>query len=76
MSSDKIGIAIKTYGVVLRKGNCLSSFGRRVNNSKEAKKRSSWFDHYRKTGNVRLTFRYFAISPQTLYRWKKKHNFI
>ncbi len=31
-----------------------------------------WFDHYNKTGNARLTCRYFGISPQTFYRWKRR----
>lgn len=74
MSSGKIGVTMNTYGVVLPKGNYLSSFGRRINISKEAKKRLSWFDHYRKTSNARLTCRYFGISPQTFYRWKKRYN--
>ncbi len=71
MSSGKIGVTMNTYGVVLPKGNYLSSFGRRINISKEAKKRLSWFDHYRKTCNARLTCRYFGISPQTFYRIRK-----
>jgi len=65
---------MNTYGVVLPKGNYLSSFGRRINISKEEKKRLSWFDHYRKTSNARLACRYFGISPQTFYRWKKRYN--
>lgn len=29
-------------------------------------------DHYHKQGNARLTCRYFGISPQTFYRWKRR----
>lgn len=29
-------------------------------------------DHYHKHGNARLTCRYFGISPQTFYRWKRR----
>jgi putative transposase len=33
-----------------------------------------WFDYYNSHGhNGRLTCRYFGISPQTFYRWKKKY---
>ena len=74
MSSGKIGVTMNIYGVVLPKGNYLYSFGRRINISKEAKKRLSWLDHNRKTSNARLTCRYFGISPQTFYRWKKRYN--
>jgi len=67
MSSDKIGIAMKTYGVVLPKGNCLSSFGRRINISKEAKKRLGWFDHSQKNRQCQINFQVFCdISANTL----------
>lgn len=43
--------------------------------SKEASKRLKWFDYYYSHGrNARLTCRYFGISPQTFYRWKKRYN--
>jgi len=43
--------------------------------SREATKRLRWFDYYYSHGqNARLTCRYFGISPQTLYRWKRRYN--
>ena len=43
--------------------------------SKEARQRLKWFDYYNSHGhNGRLTCRYFGISPQTFYRWKKRYN--
>ena len=43
--------------------------------SREASNRVKWFDYYRNHGNnARLTCRYFGISPQTFYRWKKRYN--
>jgi len=74
MSSGKIGVTMNRYGVILPRGRYLASIGIRTNISKEAKKRVTWFDHLRKTGNARLTCRYFGISPQTFYRWKRRFN--
>lgn len=43
--------------------------------SREANKRLQWFDYYKNHGrNARLTCRYFGISPQTFYRWKRRYN--
>lgn len=43
--------------------------------SKEAQRRVKWFDYYYAHGkNARLTCRYFGISPQTFYRWKKRYH--
>jgi len=43
--------------------------------SKKAKQRLKWFDYYNSHNhNARLTCRYFGISPQTFYRWKKRYN--
>ena len=43
--------------------------------SREAQKRMKWFDYYYSHGsNARLTCRYFGISPQTFYRWKRRYN--
>ena len=34
-----------------------------------------WFDYYYSHGrNARLTCRYFGISPQTFYRWKRRYD--
>ena len=43
--------------------------------SREASKRLKWFDYYNSHGhNARLACRYFGISPQTLYRWKRRYD--
>ena len=43
--------------------------------SKKARQRLKWFDYYNSRGhNARLTCRYYGISPQTFYRWKKRYN--
>jgi len=43
--------------------------------SREAQTRIKWFDYYHSHGgNARLTCRYFGISPQTFYRWKRRYN--
>ncbi|MDD5703304.1 MAG: integrase core domain-containing protein [Dehalococcoidales bacterium] len=43
--------------------------------SKKARQRLKCFDCYNSRGhNARLTCRYFGISPQTFYRWKRRYN--
>ena len=43
--------------------------------SREARKRLQWFDHYQAHGrNAALTCRYFGISRQTFYRWKRRYD--
>ncbi|MBI4129865.1 transposase [Candidatus Roizmanbacteria bacterium] len=43
--------------------------------SKEALKRLAWFDFFRSHGNnASLTCRYFGISRDTFYRWKRRFN--
>jgi len=43
--------------------------------SRNARQRLKWFDYYQSRGdNARLTCRYFGISPQTFYRWKRRYN--
>ncbi len=43
--------------------------------SKKARQRLKWFDYYNSHGhNARLTCRYYGISPQTFYRWKRRYN--
>jgi putative transposase len=43
--------------------------------SREARKRLAWFDHYQAQGrNAALTCRYFGISRQTFYRWKRRYD--
>jgi len=42
--------------------------------SKAAIQRLKWLDYYNSHGhNARLTCRYFGISPQTFYRWKRRY---
>jgi putative transposase len=43
--------------------------------SKRARQRLKWFDYYNSHNhNARLTCRYFGISPQTFYRWKRRYD--
>jgi len=43
--------------------------------SREARKRLQWFDHYEAQGrNAALTCRYFGVSRQTFYRWKRRYD--
>lgn len=43
--------------------------------SRMAKQRLKWMEHYRSHGeNAALTCRYFGISRQTFYRWKRRYN--
>ena len=43
--------------------------------SKKAKQRLKWFDYYQfHNQNARLTCRYFGISAQTFYRWKRRYD--
>lgn len=45
------------------------------NLSKDAVKRLEWFDFYRShKNNASLTCRYFGISRDTFYRWKRRFN--
>lgn len=42
--------------------------------SHEAIKRLKWFDYYYSHGkNARLTCRYFGITPDTFYKWKRRY---
>ena len=43
--------------------------------SKRARQRLKWFDYYNSHNhNACLTCRYFGMSPQTFYRWKRRYN--
>ena len=43
--------------------------------SREASRRLKWFGYYSSHGcNARLTCRYFGISPQTFYRWRRRYD--
>ena len=61
-----------TYGAIIPGSDFIISLLRQGAISREAKKRLKWFDHYKKYANARLTSRYFGISPQTFYRWKRR----
>lgn len=39
-----------------------------------AKKRLKWFDYYKKCDNVAKTCRYFGISRQCFYEWKRRYD--
>ena len=45
-----------------------------ANLSKQAKLRLKWFDYHRKCGNVAKTCRYFGISRQCFYEWRKRYD--
>jgi putative transposase len=50
-----------------------SSMGHEL--SREARKRLAWMDHYGTHGeNASLTCRYFGISRQTFYRWRRRYD--
>lgn len=43
--------------------------------SREARKRLQWFDHYQAhSRNAALTCRYFGISREAFYRWKRRYD--
>ena len=43
--------------------------------TKEASKRLKWFNYYESHNhNARLACRYFGISPETFYRWKRRYD--
>jgi transposase len=43
--------------------------------SREAEQRLDWFDYYQAHGRkAALTCRYFGISRQTFYRWKRRYD--
>ncbi len=71
--NGKIG-GTMNISTTVPKSISVSSFFQKNNISKQAQKRLQWFDHYHKHGNARLTCRYFGISPQTFYRWKRRYN--
>ncbi len=42
--------------------------------SKAAKQRLAWMDYYHKYNNASKTCRYFGISRETFYEWKRRYN--
>lgn len=64
---------MSVHGDVIAGARCLASIP--VGLSKQARQRLKWFDYCRSHHhNARLTCRYFGISPQTFYRWKRRYN--
>jgi len=63
-----------TYGLIIPGSQYICSLVRQGTISKEAAKRLRWMDHYDRHHNARLTCRYFGISPQTFYRWKRRYD--
>ena len=65
------GCTMNVYGEI-------SGYGRLANIpmlSRKARQRLKWFDYYESHNhNARLTCRYFGISPQTFYRWKRRYD--
>jgi len=62
----------RIYGDILPGSEFIRSLVRQGTISGEAAKRLRWFDYYARCGNAQLTCRYFGISAQTFYRWKKR----
>jgi putative transposase len=51
----------------------LAGHGREL--SAQARLRLKWMDYYESHGhNARLTCRYFGMSPQTFYRWRRRYD--
>lgn len=64
---------MSVYGSVIPRASRLAGMG--VELSKAARHRLRWFGYYWTHGhNARLTCRYFGISPQTFYRWKRRYD--
>ncbi len=61
-----------TYGSIIPGSEYIRSLVRQGTISAEAAKRLRWFEYYRQCRNARRTCRYFGISPQTFYRWRRR----
>jgi len=61
-----------TYGSLIPGSEYIRSLVRQGTISEAAARRLRWLDHYYQHRNARLTCRYFGISPQTFYRWKRR----
>jgi len=69
----RIGTHMKYKGFIIPRTGMFDRV-RRNDISKGGEKRLKWMDFYRKVGNARLTCRYFGISPDTFYRWKRRYD--
>jgi transposase InsO family protein len=72
-----IGVAMylkptTTYGSLIPGSEYIRSIVRQGTITPEAAKRLRWFEYYGRCGNARRTCRYFGISAQTFYRWKRR----
>jgi len=63
-----------TYGSFIPGFEYIRSLVRQGTISEAAARRLRWMDHYHRHRNARLACRYFGISPQTFYRWKRGFN--
>jgi len=66
--------ATTTYGSLIPGSEYIRSLVRQGTVSKDAAKRLRWMDHYARGQNARRTCRYFGISAQTFYRWKRRYD--
>ncbi len=62
----------RTYGPLILGSEYLRALVGQGTISPEGAKRLRWMDHYGRSGNARLTCRYFDISAQTFYCWKNR----
>ena len=61
--------------IVSRRVRGVSRLAQTPELSKPARQRLKWMDYYNSHDhNARLTCRYFGISPQTFYRWKRRYD--
>lgn len=62
----------RVYGDIIPGSEFIRSLVRQGTISKNAANRLKWFDYYAACRNARKTCRYFGISAQTFYRWKRR----
>lgn len=62
----------RVYGDIISGSEFIRSLVRQGTITREAAKRLQWFDYYHRCRNARKTCRYFGISAQTFYSWKRQ----
>src|SRR6266702_204003 len=73
MKGRYTGRTMSVYGAILPGAARLARLTPDL--SKQGRGRLKWFDYYeRHNHNASLTARYFGISRQTFYRWKRRYN--
>jgi putative transposase len=73
MKGRYTGRTMSVYGAILPGAARLARLT--LDLSKQGRGRLKWFDYYeRHKHNASLTARYFGISRQTFYRWKRRYN--